>query len=420
MGKPVWVGFGPSRWRGAFCISVIIKNPLDIMINFLQIIQDRIIEIVLPVLVTIGIVSTPVMTPIVVQENEYVVEKDLTTIVEEKEIAITSDQKQEEISKIEIKESLPKEVNINKEVETEQKIITIQEESVVKENQIITLPNGSMVEIDPNGQIIKYIEKVQKKTSETTPIKAVEVVAVDQDTSVNFVSNLDLTMLDNLTHPLPSSGKQILAKFRVSSEEKKTSSKSTFNLNISSGDGGIDNISDFMIIDSNGSVVAGPINLSQDGLLEFTDLITFPKGDMEYTLRGDLGNEFTTDQQIYTTINISTWNIQDFIEKDTFVPQFQAGEMGVYISSQSNQVDNDGNYTVNLNLTSLTDLTSLSVKLVSKEDSSVYEQNPTQNDKNYNVIFANIPSGDYELRLIADATTLIGIAKAFNLDYLVK
>jgi hypothetical protein len=360
------------------------------------------------------------MTPIVVQENEYVVEKDLTTIVEEKEIAITSDQKQEEISKIEIKESLPKEVNINKEVETEQKIITIQEESVVKENQIITLPNGSMVEIDPNGQIIKYIEKVQKKTSETTPIKAVEVVAVDQDTSVNFVSNLDLTMLDNLTHPLPSSGKQILAKFRVSSEEKKTSSKSTFNLNISSGDGGIDNISDFMIIDSNGSVVAGPINLSQDGLLEFTDLITFPKGDMEYTLRGDLGNEFTTDQQIYTTINISTWNIQDFIEKDTFVPQFQAGEMGVYISSQSNQVDNDGNYTVNLNLTSLTDLTSLSVKLVSKEDSSVYEQNPTQNDKNYNVIFANIPSGDYELRLIADATTLIGIAKAFNLDYLVK
>lgn len=390
------------------------------MINFLQIIQDRIIEIVLPVLVTIGIVSTPVMTPIVVQENEYVVEKDLTTIVEEKEIAITSDQKQEEISKIEIKESLPKEVNINKEVETEQKIITIQEESVVKENQIITLPNGSMVEIDPNGQIIKYIEKVQKKTSETTPIKAVEVVAVDQDTSVNFVSNLDLTMLDNLTHPLPSSGKQILAKFRVSSEEKKTSSKSTFNLNISSGDGGIDNISDFMIIDSNGSVVAGPINLSQDGLLEFTDLITFPKGDMEYTLRGDLGNEFTTDQQIYTTINISTWNIQDFIEKDTFVPQFQAGEMGVYISSQSNQVDNDGNYTVNLNLTSLTDLTSLSVKLVSKEDSSVYEQNPTQNDKNYNVIFANIPSGDYELRLIADATTLIGIAKAFNLDYLVK
>ena len=137
------------------------------MINFLQLIQDKIIKIVLPVLIAIGIVSSPIATPLVVQEDEDIIEKSLITVSEEKEIVVTSNQKQKEVSSAEINKPVPKEININKEVQIEQETTVVKEEPVVKENQVITLPNESIVEVNSTGQIVKHIQEVQNEVIDT-------------------------------------------------------------------------------------------------------------------------------------------------------------------------------------------------------------------------------------------------------------
>lgn len=84
-------------------------------------------------------------------------------------------------------------------------------------------------------------------------------------------------------------------------------------------------------------------------------------------------------------------------------------------------MDNNGNYIVNINLTSLTDLTSLFIKLMNKETGIEYQHSSqVRSLNNYSVIFTNIPPGNYNLKMIADATTLIGVVQTFISGILVQ
>ena len=306
--------------------------------------------------------------------------------------------------------------SLQEELSKQQTTATQTQTQVSQSNTTTTLPNGSVVEIDSNGQIVRYIKEVKNQISET----------VNQNNSSSNTSipeptpKISLLMINNSVQAKPSDENTILSKFKVTSEKIINSDKSIFKLSISSGDGVISDITNFTVVDKNGSVVAGPVNSDNNGTLTFTDVITFPKGTMEYTLRGKIGNNFSSEQWIYTIINTDNWILKIPEEKKTYIPPFQASEMGVFVSSQTNQIDSNGNYSVNLNLTSLTDLTSLSTKLVNKENGSIYTQTPTRNANNYQVSFTNIPSGNYDLNMIADAITLVGVIKTYTTGILVE
>jgi len=283
-------------------------------------------------------------------------------------------------------------------------------------NTTTTLPNGSIVEIDSNGQIVRYIKEVQNQISETTN----QNNSPSNTSILESTPKINLSMINNSVQAKPSSQNLILSKFKVTTEETTESTKSILKLTLSNGNGKITDLSNFSFVDKNGSVVAGPVNPDSNGVLTFTDTITFPKGTMEYTLRANVGSNFSTEQRIYTTINISNWTLKTVEEKKIYIPPFQASEMGVFMSSQTNQVDSNGNYSINLNLTSLTDLTSLSTKLENRESGSVYTQTPTRSGNNYQVLFTNIPSGNYDLKMIADAITLVGVIQTYTASILVK
>lgn len=325
-------------------------------------------------------------------DNQLPQVKDNSKDIENSIILSLQKQIQELLSKI---ESLEKKLSEN------QQKAQIQTKIPSTDTITTALPNGSVVEIDSNGNIVKYIKKVTNTVSNTLPVTPDE-------------PKFNVMITDNSIKTIPSTSEQILSSFKVSSDREMTLSRSIFKLTLSNGSGNLMDMTNLIIIDKNGTVVAGPINSNSNGLLEFTDTITFPKGSTEYILRGDIGSSFSTGQWIYTSIDKDDWNVKVAEKQEKKPLPFQAEEMGVYVSSQENQLDSNGNYTVNLNLTSLTDLTSLSVKLVNKDNGFIYEQNPTQNGKDYNVVFTNISGGNYELKLGADATTLIGIYQTFT------
>jgi len=318
---------------------------------------------------------------------------------------------------------------------TEKPIIAEKKESSssqTKQNEnIVTLPNGAVVEMDANGNIARIIKEAPQQIYVTPAPTTQTQQTSDTNTTTQTTSSsidapvsspkINLSMISNSAKAIPSTSNQIVAKFTIYSQDGKASSnKSIFKLSISNGIGKINDLSNFLFIDKNGSIVAGPVNPNNEGVLIFTDTVTFPKGTMEYTLRGNIGNNFSGEQRVYVSANTDNWTLKLPEESKPHIQPFQASEMGVFVSSQTNQTGNNGNYTVNMNLTSLTDLTSLFVKLVSKETGIEYQQNTSRNDNNYSVTFTNIPPGNYDLKMIADATTLVGIIQTFTSGILVQ
>jgi len=280
------------------------------------------------------------------------------------------------------------------------------------------LPNGAVVEMDTNGNVARTIKEAPQQTY-VVPAPATQTQQTS-DTNIT-IPKIKLSMGSNSVKAIPSTSNQILAKFTIYSQDGNVnSSKSVFKISISNGTGKTDDLSNFLFVDKNGSIVAGPVIPNNEGVLIFTDTVTFPKGTMEYVLKGNIGSNFSGEQWIYVSANTDNWILKITEESKPHIQPFQASEMGVFVSSQTNQLDNNGNYMVNINLTSLTDLTSLFVKLVNKETGIEYQQATLRNVNNYSVTFTNIPSGNYNLKMIADATTLVGIVQTFTSGILVQ
>ena len=328
-------------------------------------------------------------------------------------------------------EKLKKELEVLKQKQSQFKIIEkITEKPVIAEKKessssqtkqnenIVTLPNGAVVEMDTNGNVARTIKEAPQQTY-VVPAPATQTQQTS-DTNIT-IPKIKLSMGSNSVKAIPSTSNQILAKFTIYSQDGNVnSSKSVFKISISNGTGKTDDLSNFLFVDKNGSIVAGPVIPNNEGVLIFTDTVTFPKGTMEYVLKGNIGSNFSGEQWIYVSANTDNWILKITEESKPHIQPFQASEMGVFVSSQTNQLDNNGNYMVNINLTSLTDLTSLFVKLVNKETGIEYQQATLRNVNNYSVTFTNIPSGNYNLKMIADATTLVGIVQTFTSGILVQ
>ena len=356
----------------------------------------------------------------------------------EEKAEIKDDKKEEnkkEIEKlkkeIETLKQKTSQIKVIEKIIEKEKPITIEKKenssSQTKQNEnIVTLPNGAVVEMNENGNVVRTIKEAPQSTY-VMPVPTMQnqtKQTSDTNTTAQTSSHglkINLSMGSNSAKAIPSASNQIIAKFTIYSQDGKiNSSKSVFKLSISNGTGKIEDLSNFLLVDKNGTIVAGPVNPNNESVLIFTDTVTFPKGTMEYTLKGNIGVNFSNEQWIYASANIDNWIFNISEESKPHIQSFQASEMGVFVSSQTNQVDNNGNFIVNINLTSLTDLTALTVKLVNKETSVEYQQNPLRNLNNYSVVFTNIPHGNYDLKIIADATTLIGVVQTFTSAVLVQ
>ncbi|MEA2112606.1 MAG: peptidoglycan-binding domain-containing protein [Patescibacteria group bacterium] len=76
-----------------------------------------------------------------------------------------------------------------------------------------------------------------------------------------------------------------------------------------SGTGAVEDITNVSLVDSNGSVVAGPVDgvgTSNTGTFTFTDSVTFPVGEATYTLQGQMGTDFLNDETVIINTNPSS------------------------------------------------------------------------------------------------------------------
>ncbi len=284
-------------------------------------------------------------------------------------------------------------------------------------SNFVTLSNGAIAKTDSNGNITTYVE------SKSSP--SAKPQSSSQDMFQSTKPRLFVMLLNNSLSVASSSNEQILAKFQVTvKEEKLSSSNISFKFNTNNQGGKISDITDLMLVDQNGGIVAGPKEGTGDkeGSVLFTDTVTFQKGTHIFTLKGKMRNNFASGQVIYTSLDADSWSA--VVPQETkYIPPFQAAEMGVYVFSQSIEKNNSDNFIVKITFTSLTELNSLTIRLKNKEDNSLFfTQNAvSRNDKKtYDVEFQNIPRGNYTLDMIADATGLIGVVKTFTVGYLVN
>ena len=284
-------------------------------------------------------------------------------------------------------------------------------------SNFVTLPNGEIVKTDSSGNITTYIENKSSSSSASQ--------GSDQNNIQPTKPKLPVTLLNNSLTVASCSSEQILARFQVATEEDKLSSSNiSFKFNAGSQSGNISDITDIILVNQNGTIVAGPKEGvgDKEGSVLFTDTVTFQKGTQIFTLKGRIGNNFTNGQIIYTSIDTNSWNIAVPQETKYTLP-FQASEMGVYVTSQKLEKNNSGHFTVKITLTSLTELNFLATRLKNKNNNSLtFTQNatPRSDKKTYDVEFQDIPQGNYTVDMVADTTKFIGVVKTFSTDYLVK
>lgn len=270
----------------------------------------------------------------------------------------------------------------------------------------VILPSGIAATVDSNGNTIGNISLSEpKKDTESAQPK------------------ISAILLSNSLSAKPNSNEQVLAKIQIMAKEDKLEiTNISFGLK-TSGDGKISDISNIMLIDQNGTIVAGPQNGNGDkeGAVTFSDTVTVKKGAQTYILRGNIGSSFASEQTIYTSVNMDTWNTS-VPQTKIYVPPFQASEMAIYVASQNSQKNVDDKFTVKMTFSSNTELDSLTIRLKNKNDGSLLfiKEATLRNDKKtYDVEFQDILQGNYTLNMITDATKLIGVVKTFTEDYLV-
>ncbi len=91
--------------------------------------------------------------------------------------------------------------------------------------------------------------------------------------------------------------------------EAVTVAQMVFDVTITGTPGQVEDITNISLVDSNGSVVAGPVDgvgTATTGSITFGDSVTFPVGKSTYTLQGQLGTDFVNDQTITLNTNPSS------------------------------------------------------------------------------------------------------------------
>ena len=173
-------------------------------------------------------------------------------------------------------------------------------------NTTVTLPNGSIVEMDEYGNIVKIIKEASVIPPETTkPIQQIDQIQ-------NIIPKIEISEIENSLSAIPSTNQQLLIQFKITTKDIVEISKSIFKINTSSGYGEISDITSAFLVDQSGNIVAGPVNGVGDnnGIIEFTDTITLKKGMTDYKLKANIGSAFTDNPNIYVSIDVDNWEIK--------------------------------------------------------------------------------------------------------------
>ena len=199
--------------------------------------------------------------------------------------------------------------------ENESKIQTQTETQKIEaenKNTIITLPNGGVIEMDEYGNIVRTIQEAPIKPAEPTQTTQQTAQQNNQNQSQNIIPKIELSAIENSLSAIPSTNQQLLIQFKITTKDTVEISKSIFKINTSSGYGKISDITSAFLIDQNGSIVAGPVDGSggNNGVIEFTDIITLKKGDTDYKLKANIGSAFTDNPNFYVSIDVDTWEIK--------------------------------------------------------------------------------------------------------------
>jgi len=197
-------------------------------------------------------------------------------------------------------EKLKRENALN--IQTQTQVEIKKEES---KNTTITLPNGAIVEIDENGNVVKTVKEASIQPIETSQ-------PVNQRQEYTTIPKIELSVTKNSLSAIPSTKQQLLIQFKITTENEIKISKSIFKINTSSGYGKINDITSAILINQNGGVVAGPKNGigNNNGIIQFTDMITIRKGTTEYKLKADIGDTFIDKPNIYVSIDVDSWEIE--------------------------------------------------------------------------------------------------------------
>ena len=313
--------------------------------------------------------------------------------------------------------------NLKQSDEESQAVVpTVVPPSLTQKTTTISLPNGAVVEIDQTGQIVRYTQP----TSVPTPsISTPSVPATPQPQNITQPAFQVVTTKNNQSTK-PGSSRYELFVFQVSTDKDIETSNLYFSLSLFGVGGKASDISNVMLVDSNGVVLAGPMNAIGDsqGNISFTDTVTFRKGVSVYSLKGTLANAFSPNQVINVTAEKEKWSAQESKTKTVAVPAFSASDMLVTIASRSNQQNAGGSFTSTLALQSTTDLSELVVRMT-RQDNQANVLTKTASRRYgtnlYDVEFSQLQTGLYDMEFIADASKLpIGVVKIFKETYLVQ
>src|SRR3989338_6409615 len=173
--------------------------------------------------------------------------------------------------------------NLKQSDEESQAVVpTVVPPSLTQKTTTISLPNGAVVEIDQTGQIVRYTQP----TSVPTPsISTPSVPATPQPQNITQPAFQVVTTKNNQSTK-PGSSRYELFVFQVSTDKDIETSNLYFSLSLFVAGGKASDISNVMLVYSNGVVLAGPMNAIGDsqGNISFTDTVTFRKGVSVYSL----------------------------------------------------------------------------------------------------------------------------------------
>ncbi|PIQ92343.1 MAG: hypothetical protein COV70_00785 [Parcubacteria group bacterium CG11_big_fil_rev_8_21_14_0_20_39_22] len=138
----------------------------------------------------------------------------------------------------------------------------------------------------------------------TSPVYDASVVTISGGSIT--VSKANSVAAQNVAINVPN---QPLGGFTVKVDGEPVSVQSLVFNATATGDE-VANVTQISIVDSNGAVVAGPVDgvntTAPYGTVTFTDTITFPVGENTYTLKGKLGSTFVSDDTFAASTTPST------------------------------------------------------------------------------------------------------------------
>ena len=300
--------------------------------------------------------------------------------------------------------------------QAESLITVVQASSGTPADAFVGLLVAFTVDSQQSSPADSVIDSTTTDNTETNE-SAVDSTTTSDSTSQSAPPDVQVIMRSNYLNAAPGATEHKLAELEMQTDENVTVNNIVFEIKVFKDGGQVTGIKNVSLVDGNGNVLAGPADVSSDGTVTLRDTVTIKKGTHAYHLRAALSDLFTSEQTIGVTPLREEWDIQRKKGKETTSLPFNAADMFVNVSNIDARENDDGTRSVHLTIESQTDLNDLHVRMVDRgSGTTVLSTSATRTgDSNvYEASVSNVQTGVYDVRLVADASGLIGISKIFE------